>query len=299
MKKLIILISIIGILVLANVLFNNKNYSSENVIQSLSELILLEKTLSSFTISKNNNKIKLVKKESCYEIEGINYCADNKKTQLVKKFLSSYVKDVYEKTEDNLKRLGFKSNENISIININDKKSLFFGNINKYNEVYVLHLNKIYKVDYYEGMLETTTKYWIDKSNPLLPVVEDDEFDIEITAIHRHHSNTTCASLKHNEIILTTKHSALRNSFFDLYASDIEPNNVNIHNLKNRRELPNLILLSFNNTHTEKFMHQFYVWKDEQSTYFQETFNNIKQQSSMKFIIPNSVYDNVSSYCKK
>ena len=30
----------------------------------------------------------------------------------------------------------------------------------------------------------------------------------------------TCASMKHKEIVLTTKHSALRNSFIDLYPSD-------------------------------------------------------------------------------
>ena len=132
-----------------------------------------------------------------------------------------------------------------------------------------------------------------------MPVLEDDEFDITITYIHNYPSNTECAALKHSDIILNTKHFALRNSFFDLYASDIEYNNINIHHNTERRKLQNLILLSFNNTHTGDFMHQFYIWKDEQSTYFQETGNRREKRLNMKFIIPNSVYDNIISYCKK
>ena len=74
---------------------------------------------------------------------------------------------IIKKTEDNLKRLGFKSNENISIININDKKSLFFGNINKYNEVYVTGFNHFDtskgSIHYYENLKQLGHKSDLEK----------------------------------------------------------------------------------------------------------------------------------------
>jgi len=87
MKKLIILISIVGILVVVNVLFNNKNFSSEKNTQTLGEAILLEEPLTSIVISKNNNQITLVKKspDSCYEIVNLDYCVDNKKISITQK----------------------------------------------------------------------------------------------------------------------------------------------------------------------------------------------------------------------
>ena len=147
MKKISILISIIGILLIANILFNNKNISTEKNVQSLAEIILLEEPLSSIIISKNNNKIVLAKNKYCYEIVNLNYCVDNKKLQALRKFLSNDIIDTYKKTEDNLQRLGFKNKKNNSSITINNK-SLYFGSINQYNEIYVHYANYIYKIKY-------------------------------------------------------------------------------------------------------------------------------------------------------
>ena len=44
----------------------------------------------------------------CIRIESINYCADSKKIIILKKFLNNNIKDIYDKTEENLQRLGFK-----------------------------------------------------------------------------------------------------------------------------------------------------------------------------------------------
>ena len=117
--------------------------------------------------------------EACIRIESINYCADSTKVSILKKFLNNNIKDIYDKTEENLQRLGFKK-EIIPSIIINNEKSLLFVNLNKYNEIYVLHGNKIYKTLFYEGILETTTRSWLDKSTPLIPLTDTDEFDIKI-----------------------------------------------------------------------------------------------------------------------
>lgn len=288
MRKLIILISIIGILVVANVLFNNKDFSSEKSTKTLAEAILLEEPLTSIEISKNNDQITLVKKgpDSCYEIVNLDYCVDNKKFQLLKKFIGNEIKDIYEKTEENLQRLGFKKNKNSSSIIINNKKSLYFGNINKYNEVYVLQANNIYKIEYSKGMLETTSRFWLDKSNPLLPLAETDEFDIEIYNFTIDEANK--CEVKHKEIILTTKYLTLRNSFFDLYASDAKK-------FDSFEDSQKRLLVSLKSPNSGKKIFDFFLWKEEHLTYFLES---APKQQGLKFLIPNSVYENVKSYCK-
>jgi len=289
MKKLIILISIIGILVVVNALFNNKNFSLKKNTQTLKEAILLEEPLTSIVISKNNNQITLIKKspDSCYEIVNLDYCVDNKKFQLLKKFIGNEIKDIYEKTEENLHRLGFKNNKNNSSIIINNNKSLYFGNINKYSEVYVLQANNIYKIEYSKGMLETTSRFWLDKSNPLLPLVETDEFDIEIYNFTTDDLNE-CEKVKHTEIVLTTNHSTLRNSFFDLYASDAKK-------FDSFEDSQKLLLIKLKNPNSDKKIFNFFLWKEEHLTYFLESY---PKQQGLKFLIPNSVYENVKSYCK-
>lgn len=286
MKKISILICIIGILLIANILFNNKNISTEKNVQSLAEIILLEEPLSSIIISKNNNKIVLAKNKYCYEIVNLNYCVDNKKLQALRKFLSNDIIDTYKKTEDNLQRLGFKNNKNNSSITINNK-SLYFGSINQYNEIYVHYANYIYKIKYNKGILETTSKFWLDKSKPLLSLLETDEFDIEI-----YNSSTDgineCEIVYHKEIISTAKHSILRNSFFDLYASDAKKTDT----LQNSQDL---LLIILKNPNSGKKIFKFFLWKEGHLTYFLE---NYPQENKLKFLIPNSVHENVKSYCK-
>ena len=57
------------------------------------------------------------------------------------------------------------------------------GNINEYDEAYIQHLDKIYKVDYYHGLSDISTKNWIDKSKPIITILDSDKFDIEISRI--------------------------------------------------------------------------------------------------------------------
>ncbi len=289
MKNLIILIIIIAVLILANILFNNKNLGSKSSNQSLANAINLKEDLSSFEILKNDHRIKIVKRNSCFEILDIYYCAENKKIQFLNNFLNSDVIDVYDKTEDDLKRLGFNNNEYKRSIIINNKKTLFFGNINKYNEIYVLQSNKIYKIEYDNEFLEVTTRFWLDKSAPLIPLKDTDEFDINITRYIVRNSEivdkSTCVSLDHKEITLTTKHSSLRNSFLDLYPLDL----MRAEKIKDFESYD--IMLT--NSISGELIKILGVYKEEHLTY-----GKINNRHDLKFVIANSVYENVKSYCK-
>ena len=291
MRKIFILIVIIIIFILVNILFNNKNTYHEKSTQPLAELLNLKiQDITSFIIS-NNDKIVLSRPsgEVCIRIESINYCADSTKVSILKKFLNNNIKDTYDKTEENLLRLGFKK-EIIPSIIINNEKTLFFGNLNKYNEIYVLQGNKIYKTLFYEGILETTTRSWLDKSTPLIPLTDTDEFDIKIIKYIYTNSKLiderTCASMKHKEIVLTTKHSALRNSFIDLYPSDATRVG---YPYSNDDESYMILLTSSNRDNSSTIS----IYQEEHLTY------GIIDQSDLRFVIPNSVYNNVKSYCKK
>ena len=291
MRKIFILIVIIIIFILVNILFNNKNTYDEKSTQPLAELLDLKiQDITSFIIS-NNDKIVLSRPsgEACIRIESINYCADSTKISILKRFLNNNIKDIYDKTEENLQRLGFKK-EIIPSIIINNEKTLFFGNLNKYNEIYVLQGSKIYKTLFYEGMLDTTTRFWVDKSTSLIPLTDTDEFDIKITRYIVRNSelvdSRTCAIVKHKEMVLSTKHSALRNSFLDLYPSDaIRKGRTEDY------ETYNIDLTSSNNGDLIK---NITIYKQENLTYGALRFGN-----DLRFVIPNSVYKNVKSYCKK
>lgn len=291
MKKIFILIGVIGIILLANIILNYKNTDDEKSTQPLAELLNLKiQNITSFTIS-NNDKIVLSKpsSEACISIESINYCADNAKINILKKFLNNNIKDIYDKTEQNLQRLGFNKEIVPSII-INNEKTLFFGNLNKYNEIYVLQGSKIYKTLFYEGMLKATTRFWLDKSTPLIPLTDTDEFDIKIVKYIVRNSEVvdsrTCAIVKHKETALSTKHSALRNSFLDLYPSDATRVSGN-----EDYETYDIALTSSNNGDLIK---NIAIYKQENLTY-----GAIKSGNDLRFVIPNSVYNNVKSYCKK
>ena len=287
MKKLFIVITILGSLVIANILTNTNRFNTKKVTENLSDVIFLDKTLFSFEIINKGKKIKLIEKESCYKIKSINYCADDKKVQLLKKFLTGEVKDTYENTKENLNRLGFTNEVGSIEMVINSNRTLLFGNINQYNEVYVLQLNKIYKVDYFEGVLETFTGHWINKSNPILPLLENDEFDIEILNLDIS-KKRNCASISHKDLVNDNNFSTLRNAFFDLYASDIKNNweeaiNARSHKMK----------IVFTNSITKKIIFDVIIWKKDHLVYLSKVTGDVN------FVIPNSVYDNVSIYCKK
>ena len=291
MKKIFILIGVIGIILLANIILNYKDTDDEKSTQPLAELLNLKiQNITSFTIS-NNERIVLSKPagEPCIRIESINYCAENAKINILKKFLNNNIKDIYDKTEQNLQRLGFNKEIVPSII-INNEKTLFFGNLNKYNEIYVLHGSKIYKTLFYEGMLKDTTRFWLDKSTPLIPLTDTDEFDIKIVRYIVRNSKAvdsrTCAIVKHKEIVLTTKHSALRNSFLDLYPSDATRVGGN-----EDYETYDIALTSSNSGDLIK---NIVIYKQENLTY-----GALKSENDLRFVIPNSVYNNVKSYCNK
>ena len=304
MKKLIILIVILGSLIVTNILINNDNAQKKKDSLTLSKAISLEMPLSSFEIIKNDNKIKLAKKEFCYEIISIDYCANDTKVNFLKKFLTNKVKDIYENNKENLRRLGFSNIEKSNSIIINNAKTLIFGNINQYNEIYVLQANKIYKVNYYKGMLETTTRYWADKSKPILALVETDEFDVEIWDIK---NAKLCKKIKHNDFLSGTKYSTLRNTFFDLYPSDINKmdffirlnTTIHEHEGKEKKILKGItesaMTVRFKDSLTGKgFKDQnIAIWKEGHVVYVSGPNDNLK------FAIPNSVYDNINFYCKK
>ena len=287
MKKLFIVITILGSLVIANILINTDRFNTKKVTENLSDVIFLDKNLFSFEIINKGKKIKLIEKESCYKIKSINYCADDKKVQLLKKFLTGEVKDTYENTKENLNRLGFTNEVGSIEMVINSNRTLLFGNINQYNEVYVSQLNKIYKVDYFEGVLETFTGHWINKSNPILPLIENDEFDIEILNLDIS-KKRNCASISHKELVNDNNFSTLRNAFFDLYASDIKNNWEEAINARSQK-----MKIVFTNSITKKIIFDVIIWKKDHLVYLS------KATGGVNFVIPNSVYDNVSIYCKK
>ena len=290
MKKLFIIIAILGALIIANILINTENSESKKDIQTLSEAINLAELTLSFEILQKDNKIKLIKKDYCYKIESIDYCADDAKVQLLNKFIGSKVKDTYENREENLIRLGFDNSKNISSMIINGNKTLFFGNINQYNEIYVLQENMIYKVDYYKGMLEISTKQWIDKSKPIINIIESDEFNI---TIHEKHAVDPCANILHKDLVLDNKFSILRNSFLDLYASDVKlmPLEYPLKVVKN----DSLLTGYLRSPHSKKILNSFMIWKEDHLVYFVSSMNN----PNLAFVVPNSVYKNIDIYCKK
>ena len=122
-------------------------------------------------------------------------------------------------------------------------------------------------------------------------------FDVEIFT-HPHNKNVgkkPCKTISHKDFLLDIKYSILRNTFFDLYPSDVE-----IHDLKKHRGSDfNQIYVFFTNPHTKKKDKIFYIWKEKHLVYvgLRPVSNN--KNIRLKSVIPNSVYDNISIYCKK
>jgi hypothetical protein len=281
MKKLIIIIVTLGFLIVANILTNSNNPSLKKHTATLSEVVDLETPISSFSISINKNKINLIDDGTCYKIKSIGYCADDKKIQLFKRFLSNKVNDIYENTPENIKRLGFNSPTNNKVIVINNNKTLIMGKINQYSEIYIQQTNKIYKVNFNKDMLQTNTKEWIDKSKPIIDLAESDKFNIDINV-----NRNNCASIQHKNLISDKKFSALRNSFFDLYASDVKPWNMKDDDL--------VFTINIKTSNNKDIIGHFNIWKEDHLVYLVKS-----NTPRLKFVIPNLVYDNISTYCKK
>ncbi len=281
MKKLIIIIVTLGFLIVANILTNSNNPSLKKHTATLSEVVDLETPISSFSISINKNKINLIDDGTCYKIKSIGYCADDKKIQLFKRFLSNKVNDIYENTPENIKRLGFNSPTNNKVIVINNNKTLIMGKINQYSEIYIQQTNKIYKVNFNKDMLQTNTKEWIDKSKPIIDLAESDKFNIDINV-----NRNNCASIQHKNLINDKKFSALRNSFFDLYASDVKPWNMKDDDL--------VFTINIKTSNNKDIIGHFNIWKEDHLVYLVKS-----NTPRLKFVIPNLVYDNISTYCKK
>ena len=293
MKKLIVILIILGVLIVANIIIKNEDSQSNINMPSLAQAISLEPSVSSYKIINDKNKIILITNGSCYKIQNLDYCADFSKIQLLQKFLQSKVKDIYDKTTENLNRLGFENETVNSSIVINNTKTLIFGNTNKYNEMYVLQSDKIYKVDYYQGIFETTSKYWADKSEVLLPFVDTDKFTVQIIE-HIGNNKTKRCELIEQRDLSDTKYSTLRNSFFDLYASDVT-------RLREKDEslfFDMGISVLFDHPYTGEEMYSFEMWKDDHLVYFASKYSENKK-NNLKYTIPNSVYENISVYCKK
>lgn len=293
MKKLIVILIILGVLIVANIIIKNEDSQSNINMPSLAQAISLEPSVSSYKIINDKNKIILITNGSCYKIQNLDYCADFSKIQLLQKFLQSKVKDIYDKTTENLNRLGFKNETVNSSIVINNTKTLIFGNTNKYNEMYVLQSDKIYKVDYYQGIFETTSKYWADKSEVLLPFVDTDKFTVQIIEHIGNNKAKRCELIEQSDLS-DTKYSTLRNSFFDLYASDVT-------RLREKDEslfFDMGISVLFDHPYTGEEMYSFEMWKDDHLVYFASKYSENKK-NNLKYTIPNSVYENISVYCKK
>ena len=293
MKKLIIILVILGVLTAANIFIKNKDSQSKINMPTLAEVISLKSSVNDYKIINDSNKIILITNGSCYEIQDLDYCADFSKIKLLHNFLQSRVKDIYDKTSENLNRLGFKNTKTHSSIVINDTTTLIFGNTNKYNEVYVLQADKIYKVEYFKGIFETTSKYWADKSSVLLPFIDTDEFTVQIIK-HTGNNKAIRCKLVEQRDFSDTKYFTLRNSFFDLYASDIT-------RLREKDEalfFDTGISVLFDHPYTGEEIYSFDMWKDDHLVYFASKYPE-NEKNNLKYTIPNSVYENISVYCKK
>ena len=252
---------------------NNREVINKYILDKCSEF----KKLSQTKIIKNNENLS-------YE----EFC-ENNKLKIYKKGYSQFLGELFLNKIIDYKIIIETLNNLINNLKmvINSNRTLLFGNINQYNEVYVSQLNKIYKVDYFEGVLETFTGHWINKSNPILPLLENDEFDIEILNLDIS-KKRNCASISHKDLVNDNNFSTLRNAFFDLYASDIKNNWEEAINARSQK-----MKIVFTNSITKKIIFDVIIWKKDHLVYLS------KATGGVNFVIPNSVYDNVSIYCKK
>ena len=76
MKKLIVILVILGVLTAANIFIKNKDSQSKINMPTLAEVISLKSSVNDYKIINDSNKIILITNGSCYEIQDLDYCAD-------------------------------------------------------------------------------------------------------------------------------------------------------------------------------------------------------------------------------
>ncbi|MBT7542928.1 MAG: hypothetical protein HN613_02595 [Gammaproteobacteria bacterium] len=289
MKKIIVIIAALVSLVIAN-MFINKSYVNNNEESStLYEAIgIVSPNL--IVIKKDDNELILKREDlsSDYGIPSIHFLADRQKTQSLQRFLNNKVKDVYENNTENLRRLGFNLKKKEHKITINNTKTLWIGNVNKYNEVYILQANKIYKVDYFQDLSDISTKNWVLKYD-LLELKDTDEFDIRIGG-----SEDLC-TIKHKDMVFHPELSIIRNSFIDLYFSDVfflNEDSVMLHEMDNH-VWRGLGSESYTLEYPEKKSFRFTITKAKDIVYFR--YKDIP----FLYRIPNAVADNLNNACEK
>jgi hypothetical protein len=139
-------------------------------------------------------------------------------------------------------------------------------------------------------MLDIATKQWIDKSKPIISLLETDEFDIEIVG---------CDTFEHKNLVLNSKYSILRNSFFDLYASDVKMMSDDDLDSDFAKKYNILVVILFPHSKNKESV-IFHIWKEKHLVYLMNASGVTWDiTSNQAFNIPNSVYKNLDIFCKK
>ena len=141
-----------------------------------------------------------------------------------------------------------------------------------------MYANKIYKIDYFQGLSDISTKEWIDKSEPIITLFDGDKFDVEISRIGK----PGCI-IKHEKMLSNSEYSTLRNSFFDLYAIDV----VKLGEFE-------YLVGTLSKAISVKLHHQgkkkvFDIWKEDHLVYMFDIGDGMNNA----YIIPNAVYENI------
>ena len=126
-----------------------------------------------------------------------------------------------------------------------------------------------------------------------MPFVDTDKFTVQIIEHIGNNKAKRCELIEQRDFS-DIKYSTLRNSFFDLYASDVT-------RLREKDEslfFDTGISVLFDHPYTEEEMYSFEIWKDDHLVYFASKYSENKK-NNLKYTIPNSVYENISVYCKK
>jgi hypothetical protein len=120
----------------------------------------------------------------------------------------------------------------------------------------------------------------------------------ELRGAHFYNSKIQCESVSSNnganaDQKLDNEFSILRNSFLDLYASDVKlmPLEYLLKVVKN----DSLFRGYLKSPYSKKILYSFMIWKEDHLVYFAPSVDN----PNLAFVVPNSVYKNIDTYCKK
>ncbi len=105
----------------------------------------------------------------------------------------------------------------------------------------------------------------------------------------------SCTNFLHEDLVLDKKFSILRNSFLDLYASDVKlmPLEYLLKVVKN----DSLFRGYLRSPDSKKILNTFMIWKEDHLVYFAPSMPLMNP--NLAFVVPNSVYKNIDIYCKK